>query len=542
MSDDRPTTTTELERRLSQGLARLAERATTSPDALDAILSASSDPPQQAGEDRASTVTEEPRANVVTLTPRVPATPKLTKPWQTKAFAPILALAAGVMIAALVLGPLARRPTINSPSVTPQNSGIGSPTQDSMSAPVVGGPGVTRVAWIHNGTLELGSSSGHGPAKAIGPGLNPEWSADGQWLSYLVAEPNSSYQVRVVRSNGTDDHEVLGAPGFAAFLWSPTANQIAAVPLTAAGNSAGLVIVATTGAPREILAPSTPVDSMIWSQDGTQLAYSGPEGVFRVPLSGGNSVSVPYTPPAGATVIMAGWWPGDQGLLLWVDRAGAVEANGLPLVAVPLAGSLAGSGRGGAPHTLATTQVFLSWLAWTPDGSELALVVGGGPEPNTNKSIKLCAPPGSSGHSSWSCHRIPQPTGAVSLDPAWSPDGTQISFVRASASPDPSTFYVSRTLYVADSDGSHTHQVAVTGGTSGAVLPVWSVNGSDIGYSTGSEIALTPAGGGAPRTLASGLSGSYQGSSVGTDSYGKQPWGGSAAWDTGPGSAADGDT
>lgn len=540
MTQDQPTT--EFERRLTEGLARLAERATTSPDALERILSAeicgerSIGAPADAGRGGSKEDDGKEVALVVTLTQPSPPAPRQGKRPGTRAIAPILALAAAVVVAALIIGP-----GTGTHGVGPaQRLRAGGAPGTTAPAPITGGPGATRLAWIANGTLYIGATSGARAAHAIGTGLNPEWSADGKWLAYLVAEPDSSYQIRVVRSDGTDDHEVLGAAGFAAFLWSPTIDEIGAVPLSAAGNSAGLVVIGTTGSPRYVLASSIPVDSMMWSQDGTQLAYSGPQGVSTVPASGGASTAVPYSPPAGATVVLAGWWPGDRGLLLWPDKPGAVEADGLPLVAVPL--------QGGPAQTLARTQVYLSWLAWSPDGSQLALVAGGGSIPSEAKSIRLCAPPVSSAPgssaaaTSWSCHSLPQPSGTVSLDPAWSPGSRQISFVRAIASSGSAQFFASRTLFVADADGSHAHRVAVSGGSSGAVLPVWSLNGSDIGYSTGSSIVLAPPGGGPAQILASGLSGSYQGSSVGTDSYGKAPWGGSAAWDTGPGSAADGDT
>jgi hypothetical protein len=278
---------------------------------------------------------------------------------------------------------------------------------------------------------------------------------------------------------------------------------------------------------------------IIWDQDGTHLAYTGPQGVFTVPASGGAPTKVAYTPPPGAVVILAGWWPGDRGLLLWADPPGAVEANGLPLTAVPL--------DGGSDQVLGTTLVFLRWLTWSPDATQLAFVAGGDPSPTSNKSIRLCDPPAVQG-SSWSCQTLPQPAGTVSLDPAWAPDSSELAFVRADAAPlsgPYNAFYQSRSLYVASATSSGAPALilgAVPGTGAGVVLPAWSPNGSQIGYSTGSAVVVVPAAGGRVQIVASGLSGSSIGSSIGTDFYGKTPWGGAAIWSTGPGSAAAGDS
>ncbi|MGH9127960.1 MAG: TolB family protein [Acidimicrobiales bacterium] len=569
-----------IERRLAEGLARLAERAVTSPDALERILRAGTDaepvrapvtpgraPAGAPGGGAAGGKAPGARApgggatrgraaavgggDLVDLTPLV----QRRKPRRATVIAPLLGLVAAAIVAVAVVVPGIRQGsgrTRQLQTASPSKSYRGS----------VGHSGPTRVAWLANGTLFIGAGgAGVGGAGtgaiAVGAGSNPEWSADGKWLAYLSSPHGSSgpYQIRVVRYDGSDNHQVLSAPGFAAFLWSPSADVVAAVPLSPSGTSAGLVVAGTSGAPRYLLKPSTPVNSMMWSRDGRFMAYSGPEGVLTIPAGGGKPTVVPYAAPAGATVVLAGWWPGDRGLLLWPDPPGAVEANGLALTAVPL--------QGGPGQVLGTTQVFLRWLAWSPDGTRLAFVTGGGASPASGKALELCSLPAATSAAAWSCRTLPQPAGTVTLDPAWAPNSNQIAFVRAEAAP-PSgpfgTFFGSRTLYLASSDGSGAHPVptrvpagsatrsprgAPTGSaplSTGVVLPAWTANGSQIGYSTGSHVVIAPAGGGPAGIVASGLSGNSLGSSIGNDYYGKAPWGGTATWSTGPGSAAEGDS
>lgn len=564
----------ELERRLSAGLGRLAERATFSADAWQRIRRASDEddqrvvplvPAARGHQGRRRWTVVVPAAAAVAVAAALVALvgPGRSSPPPRQAAAGGGAAAAGGAAArggATAGG--AASPRGASAATKPGSSSEGSTsTSTSTSSSGFGGrPTTTRAAWVAGGILHLESLTGTAATTAVVPVAgsvdNVEWSADGQWVAYLVKVSSSLSQLRVARWDGRRDHAVASGAGFYAFLWSPAADVLATEPYQQGGQG-GVVVVGLDGSRRQVVAASTSVNSFVWSPDGRYLAFAGPGSpigtgqvthVYTVPAGGGTPTRLAYDPPPGDTVVLGGWWPDDRGLLLWPDPAGSasIEADGLSLTAVPL--------RGGHPQVLARTLVYLPWLAWSPDGSRLLVVAGGDRFPVSARHLELCRPP--AGPGSWSCRGLAQPSGTLTLDPAWAPDGRHMAFVRARASSvdggsgvSLAASYQSRRLYVAGSDGSDPHLVEVRGpsraaapqAAAGVTLPVWSVDGTSIGYSTGSAVLVVPAAGGRARVLADGLTGPTAGR-VGPDAMGKAPWQGVAVWDTGPATAASGGT
>jgi len=105
-------------------------------------------------------------------------------------------------------------------------------------------------------------------------------------------------------------------------------------------------------------------------------------------------------------------------------------------------------------------------------------VAGLGRQAWTAKGLALCDV-----HTG-SCRSLPQPPDAVSLDPARSPDGSRLAFVRAhDASPVGGfgttaalrAWVGSRTLWVADARGARAHPVHHAG--TGVYAPQWSADG-----------------------------------------------------------------
>jgi len=337
----------------------------------------------------------------------------------------------------------------------------------------------------------------------VGSVASLAWSADGQWLAYLAgAAPDGAGALWIMRADGRAARQVQGLPTpVRAFAWSPRANTLAVLPQWDARRLNGLWIVpARAGVPRNVAPSSGGVGSFAWTPDGSRLALQGADPRRRgvdllevVSLTGGRQRVVARTPIVHGQdtgLIVAGWWPDGQGLLYQLDpyHSTSIAADGLPLLSLPL---------GGTARRLAVTLGYPEWLAlWK---GEVVLVTGLGRQIWAGKRLAICA------ERTASCRSLPQPRDAVSLDPAWSPDGAHIAFVRADDLGSIGGFGTtaalrawvgSRTLWVADARGAGAHPVRQAG--TGVYQPQWSADGHHLLYVRDNALWLIATSGGAP--------------------------------------------
>lgn len=377
------------------------------------------------------------------------------------------------------------------------------------------------LAYLANGSLSTAQPGGRPVAitPAVAPGSAPQWSVGGRWITYL----GTADHLHVVRPDGTPIATPVTS-AVAGMTWSPTAKLLAI--LLAAGPHADELLLwdpTGNGSPPRIIASS--VTSFVWSSGGKQLAYSvqsatQPDQLVTYDLLTGARNVLPYRPPTGTGLLLAGWWPDSRGLVFWLDpgHSVAAEATGLELADLPLYAD--------QPHLMGRTFVYQPWLAWSPGGGRLLIVTMTGSFPWQGSQLTTCRP------ALDRCQGLPQPRGSVSLDPTWSPGGGHIAFVRAAArgsltSPGGvNRWYQTRHLYVARADGTHARLVAGAG--SGVADPTFSPSGRSIYYSTDQGVAFLPVGGGLSTMVVSGLAGAL--GTGGPDGYGKLPWGGLAVW------------
>ena len=490
------TETPEIEARLRRRLAALAEQGAGSPDALDRIMSGRPRARTRAGGGadlrlvRSAGARRRHRPTTVAL----------------GASALAAAVAAALFLVAGSAAPDRPRP----------------PTAVLQAA--AGPRSLEPVAYVAGGRLYVAAGAGGQPTvvASVGDPEDPQWSPDHRWLAYVTGQ---GYRVHLVRADGTGDRVVaITSPvNRGALAWAPGADDLAVVP----GLGGVTVVPAAGGIARQPVPATVPIESIAWSRDGSRIAYSTPArpgvpGTVRVVAAmGGVARSVPVELPVGSDALLATWWPDGSGVLFWVDPDGSPLAleEGLVLDSAPLAG--------GPARPLVTTLVYHPWLTWSPDGSRLLVVAGAGASPAAGKRLAVCDVVVAT------CSSFSQPAGTVSIDPAWSPDGTEIAFVRAANTRQPANldvtpgWFPTRRLWVEAADGSGAHPIAGAG--AGAVLPAWSPDGRFIGYSTGTGLATVLAGGGGTTTVAAGLAGSNDGTS-GPDANGKGPWLPSAVW------------
>ena len=332
--------------------------------------------------------------------------------------------------------------------------------------------------------------------RMLAAGSGPTWSPDGRRIAFIVGE-----DVMTMAADGTDVRRVargqwaawspqgdtlawldrsslfLGASDgsnarvlysttfvYSVPSWAPDGKRIALaaeVLLTSGSIFHGIVAVPVAGGEVQRLASVRLSDSPgeimpTWSPDGKQIAYVDGRGISAVRVADGTTVGLTH-PPANRADRLPVWSPDGRFLAF---------ARGL----VPQQLFVV-SASGGRPRQI-THEDAQSWLAspdrisWTPDGRAL---VYSNRITNNDTDIYTVNPDGSGRH------RLTA-NNVNDLDPAWSPDGRWIAFVR--------TLPVGRAgdsnaeLFLMRSDGSGVRRLTHWPGEDFA--PAWSPDGSQI--------------------------------------------------------------
>ena len=365
--------------------------------------------------------------------------------------------------------------------------------------------GQGKLAFIWKGLLyNLDGSTGE--VKQLtdtGKAIEPVWSSDGEWLAFIrVTDQRSmSGPLWLVSKDGSQAHQVQGLPGpimIQQFSWSPTDN------ILSVSTEDGLWLVPTEGEPQKLVKTDSKFPSFSWSPDGKSLAYNVTlppkdggdmdDFLFTVAVDGGKPVKHLHTPGAG--IRLAGWHRDGKGLLYWLipSHGASVAADGVVLWSLQLAET--------EPKPLTTGLTYNELQSFSPQG-KLLTVAGGGRIFWSDKSLALVD------IKTGKVQNLPNPSGSVTLDPQFSPDGKRIAYVAAKnlgrdvwgfeKTEELSDWVASRTLYIANADGSNARAIPEAG--KGIIQPIWSKDGSHILYVKDNALWLIQSEGGQPEKI-----------------------------------------
>jgi Tol biopolymer transport system component len=340
--------------------------------------------------------------------------------------------------------------------------------------------GSDRLAWVDESRLrivELGA-----PPRTVAtipdaaPGIAPVWAADGRTVLLAVKGGFVRVDVRTRRTTRlpvrspahrvTADFSVVGT-------WIVYA---AVAPVS--DLEIGLVRTDGSGF-RAVTSNGSADDAPSWSPDGRTIVFArrnGKAGIYTVSAAGGSERRV-----AVGDAEAPAFSPDGRSIAFTVPHA---------IVLLRL---------GGVRRTLATTDLRVHALSWTPDARSIVFS-----EKGAIRRVDVAS-------GAVTTIAIDAAVGSFFNRPRVSPDGTEVAFqgyVNAKTFRDPDAYG----LYVAGLDGSHVRKIGAW-----SFPTSWAPDGSTVAASDGQRLTLVPVDGTPSAPILPPLGGGFGGS--------RTPWG-----------------
>lgn len=265
----------------------------------------------------------------------------------------------------------------------------------------------------------------------------PVWSPSGDRVAFVSQEPGKYQNIFVMRPDAPGESINLAtqlthyveSSSISELVWSPDGTKLAYEREQSAYRQ--IFVVAADGSTLTPLSIASPGEHPTWAPDGGKIAFSkGEEQVWTTNADGSNAIA-PVLNAKGHDPV---WAPGGTKIAFE-----ALSPAGFQTFDVKI-GNYSG---GGTPLTLAAQQPDGAFPRWSPDGGKIAYRVR---NVSAEDVIHVANADGSGD--------VPLPGLAnvrvYNYPMSWSPDGSRVTFEGYNGSNNPGTYAV----YVANTNGS----------------------------------------------------------------------------------------